>query len=313
GYRLRRSLVYEGGVGLIQRDGSDLELKTRRRWRRRRCELHGFARRLPPLARRSPLVLGCSRVAFQRSCGTAHQRLEAQLPVAPAPHKQMHPVALHLGDRGLARRQIELSDRDAEIFPLHRLFFFVRRIHFEIRNRDVCRLRVHVEVIAREIRLHVGLRAELARRHRRRKKFLRERLQRRQIDLIDRHVASNMRLREIQRALDRERAAAVNVAVNVERRRRLPERPQILYSDLQRLERRRRGSRTAVVLHVHSTLRENERLQLKIHWRFRRRWTRHGRRLLRHVARRRWRGRWSARRGDLRGRTRRRGSLTARQ
>ena len=212
--RFRRALVHEGGVGLIQRDRSDLELKTRRRRRRRRRGLHGFALRSPALARHSPrLARSCALAARRRSAASrAHQRLETQLPVALAPNEQMHPVALHFGDRRLARRQVELSDRDAEIFPLHRLFFFVRRIDFEIRDRDARRLRVHVEMIAREMRLHVGLRAELARRHRRRQKLLRERLQRRQIDLVDRHVGGNLRLREIQRASHRERAAAVNVA-----------------------------------------------------------------------------------------------------
>jgi len=135
--------------------------------------------------------------------------------------------------------------------------------------------------------LQVGFRAELARRHGRRQEFLRERLQRRQIDLVARHVGRDLRLREIKRARNRERAAAVNGGVHVERRRRFPERPKILYSHLESVQCRLRGSRTAVVRHVHSAFRENERLQLEIHRRFRRRRARYGHCLLRHIARRR--------------------------
>ncbi len=225
----------------------------------------------------------------------------------------MHPVGFHFGNGRLARGQIELPDRDAEIFPLHRLFFFVRCVHLKILDRDARRFGVHIEVAACEMCLYVGLRAELARRHGSRQDLLRERLQGRQIDLIDRYVGRNLRLRQIQRARHRQCAAAVNIGVHIECRRRLPERLKILYSHLERIERRRRRSRTAVVLDVHSAFRQHERFQLKIHRRFRRRRTRHRHRLLRHIARRRWCGRWSARRCNLRWRTRRRSRIPTRR
>src|ERR1035437_10619114 len=102
-------------------------------------------------------------------------------------------------------------------------------------------------MIAGEMRLYLGLRAQLARRDRGRQHRLSERLQRRQVDLIDRHLRRNLRMRQIERALDRDRAAAANLTVNGDGRGPSPYGAKILKPGPERVHRERGRERAAAM------------------------------------------------------------------
>src|SRR5258707_13474228 len=125
---------------------------------------------------------------LRRRSATAHQGLEAQSPAMLAANEQMHAICAHLVYRRSMPREIELPNRCAETLPLRRRLPLARRMHFKILDRHARRLRMQVEFSAREMGQQVGLRAYLPRRDIARERRLREGLQRRQFDLLERDI-----------------------------------------------------------------------------------------------------------------------------
>ena len=248
--RLRRAVVDEGCVGLFHRDRRDLELKTRRGRRRRRRGLDAVCARRARRSRGIRLALraqSCARCAAAPAAGVDAPRIsDSRLNFPSRSRRTNRCIPSLFTSVTVAWRdgQVELPDRDAEIFPLHRFFFFVRRIDFEIRDRDARRLRVHVEMIAREMRLHVGLRAELARRDRRRQKRSARTAAApaRSIWSIDTSVVT-CDPRDSARPVTAIAPPLRMLPFTIVSRRRFPQRPKILYSNFERIQRRRRRRR----------------------------------------------------------------------
>jgi hypothetical protein len=109
----------------------------------------------------------------------------------------MQSVETHFGDGRVARRKIELPDRRAQLAPSDRIFVFLRSAHLKVVERNTRWPCVDIDASGGEESLHIGVSRQLARADGSCQHWLRESLQRGNIDHVERDVG---RARECARS-----------------------------------------------------------------------------------------------------------------
>ena len=97
-------------------------------------------------------------------------------------------------------REIRLLDRNPELVPSERRLVLLRHAQLEIIDGDGRRRRMHVETARSVDRSKAGVRVQLAGRDRRCQYRVRESLQRREIDGVEREVGRDLRVPEVERS-----------------------------------------------------------------------------------------------------------------
>src|SRR5579871_4772277 len=163
------------------------------------------------------------------------QRRQTQLSAASAAHEQVHSIGMDLIDDRLMRGEIDLRDGDGEVLPLNRSLL-LRIVDFQILDGEVGGLDVYVESFFREVREEVGVYGKFPARNISGESRLRKSLQPRQIELIDGQIGDRLRLRKIDGAFDRERAAAADLRAQVIWGRSLTDSMELLQSEVDVVE-----------------------------------------------------------------------------
>jgi hypothetical protein len=123
----------------------------------------------------------------------------------------------------------------------------IRDVQFDLVERHGGRFCMHVELAKGERRLDGGVRAQLTRRELRGPYRWRQILQGGEVDLVERDVARDLRLGEIEAALEGHRTASTEARADHKGGRRLAGGSQVMQLALQTLQCQRHRRRAAVI------------------------------------------------------------------